>query len=224
MRRHAILAIFIGVGLINGGCGGEGPTAVPSPAPPTTTLAPQPPPTTVTPAPSPTPGSQQCNFAPGPVARLAISPRELRTDGVQADVFVRARPNWDEVVCLDRTKTHRLDFNANQRNADGRESCYIGDVAWRVVDDSRNMITGSSSRHEDNFIWRFNIEPGGAADSIEIEAELDGIKSHPWQSGSGYRREPLRIVTMSASDIARDCLCIFRGNGVYEGARCPKVP
>lgn len=220
MRRYAIRMVVVASALAGASCGGDSPTVIPSPAPPTTTQPPQPPPTTLPPTPPP---QQQCTFAPGPVTRLAISPRELRTDGVQADVYVRARPNWDEVVCLDRSKSHRLDFNANQRNADGRESCYVGDVEWRVVDDSRNMITGSSSRHEDNFIWRYNIEPGGAADAIEIEAELDGIRSHPWQSGSGYRREPLRIVTMSAAEIQRDCLCIFRGNGVYEGARCPKV-
>lgn len=220
MRRYTIWTAAVGAALIGVGCG-DSPTVIPSPAPPTTTVAPQPPPTTLPPTPPP---AGSCTFAPGPVTRLAISPRELRTDGVQADVYVRARPNWDEVVCLDRTKSHRLDFNANQRNADGRESCYIGDVQWRVVDDSRNMITSSSSRHEDNFIWRYTIEPGGAADTIAIEAELDGIKSHPWQSGSGYRIEPFRIVTMSPSEIQRDCLCIFRGNGVYEGARCPKLP
>jgi hypothetical protein len=155
------------------------------------------------------------------VARLAISPRALRSDGVDVDIYVRVRPNWDEVVCLDRAQAHRLDFNANQRNADGRESCYVGDVSWRVVEDSRDMVVGNSSRHDDGFIWRYNIEPDGQESSIEIEAELDGIRSHPWQSGSGYRREPIRIVTMSTNEINRDCLCIFKGNGVYEGARCP---
>jgi hypothetical protein len=157
------------------------------------------------------------------VTRLAIAPRELRSDGNTADVYVRALPNWDEVVCLDRTQSHRLDFNANQRNADGRESCYEGDVSWRVVDDSAGLITGSSSRHDDGFIWRYNIEPNGRNGTIEIEATLDGVTSYPWQSGSGYRREPLRIVTMSAQEITRECLCIFRGNGIYEGARCPKL-
>ena len=28
---------------------------------------------------------------------------------------------------------------------------------------------------------------------------------------------------MGANEMARECLCIFRGNGVYEGARCPKL-
>jgi hypothetical protein len=221
MRRYAIWMMAVGALVVSVSCG-ESPTVIPSPTPPPTTPTTLPSPVP-SPSPSPSPAAQGCNLAPGPVTRLAITPRELRTDGVTADVYVRARPNWDEVVCLDRAKSHRLDFNANQRNAEGRESCYIGDVAWRVVDDSRQMVTGSSSRHDDGFIWRYNIEPGGQEASISIEAELDTIKSYPWQSGSGYRREPLSIVTMSANEIARDCLCIFRGNGVYEGARCPKV-
>jgi len=219
MRRYAIWMVTVGAALTGLSCG-DTPTVVPTPAPPATTLPTQPSPS---PSPSPSPIAQQCTLAPGPVTRLALSPRELRTDGAAADVFVRARPNWDEVVCLDKNKTHRLDFNANQRNADGRESCYVGDVAWQVVDDSDHMVVSSSSRHDDGFIWRYNIEPRGRDGAIEIEAELDGIKSHPWQSGAGYRREPIRVVTMGANAIARDCLCIYRGNGVYEGPRCPKL-
>ena len=219
MPRYAIWMMAVGAALSNLSCG-DTPTVVPTPAPPVTTLPTQPSPV---PSPSPSPVAQQCTMAPGPVTRLAISPRELRTDGAAADVFGRARPNWDEVVCLDRDKAHRLDFNANQRNVDGRESCYEGDVSWRVVSDDDSLVTGSSSRHDDGFIWRYNIEPRGRNGSIELEADLDGIKSHPWQSGAGYRREPLRIVTMGANELARDCLCIFKGNGVYEGARCPKV-
>jgi hypothetical protein len=211
--------VTVGAALVGLSCG-DSPTVTPTPAPPTTTLATQPSPS---PAPSPSPVAQQCNLAPGPVTRLAISPRELRSDGETAAVFVRARRDWDEVVCLDKNKAHRLDFNANQRNADGRESCYEGEVTWRVADDSDQMVVGSSSRHDDGFVWRYNIEPRGRDGSIEIEAELDGISSYPWQSGSGYRREPLRIVSMSANEIARDCLCIFRGNGVYEGELCPKL-
>jgi hypothetical protein len=203
------------------GCGGDN-SVTPPPPTTTTTIAAQPSPSP-TPTATPTPPvAQECTLAPGPVTRLAISPRELRTDGATADVWVRARSGWDEVVCLDNTKTHRLDFNANQRNADGRESCYEGDVAWRVVEDGDGMISDQSSRHEDGFIWRYNIDPRGRNGSIDIEAQLDGVLSHPWQSGSGYRREPLRIVAMSRNEMERDCNCIFRGNGVYEGARCPK--
>ena len=97
-------------------------------------------------------------------------------------------------------------------------------MAWRVVEDNRQIVVGSGSRHDDGFIWRYFIEGRGQDGSVEIEAELDSVTSFPWQSGSGYRREPLRIETMSANDIAKDCLCIFKGNGVYEGARCPKLP
>lgn len=205
------------------GCGGDNAITPPPPTTPPTTAATAPPPTTQPSAP-PTTVPAQCTLQPGPVTRLAISPRELRSDGATADVWVRARSGWDEVVCLDNTKTHRLDFNANQRNADGRESCYEGDVSWRVVQDADGMIMDQSSRHEDGFIWRFNINPNRRNGAIDIEAQLDGVLSHPWQSGSGYRREPLRIVAMSPNEMERDCNCIFRGNGVYEGARCPKLP
>ena len=219
MRRYAIWMVTAGAALTFASCG-ESPTTIPSPAPPTTTLPTQPSPS---PSPSASPIAAQCTFAPGPVARFAISPRELRTDGVQAPVFVRARPGFDEVVCLDRSKSHRLDLNANQRNAAGLECCFAGSASWRVTDDPGQIVTGSSSRHERDMIWRLNIEPRGRETAFEIEAELEGLKSYPWQSGSGYRREPLRVVTMSANEIARDCLCISRGNGVWEGARCPKL-
>ena len=220
MRRYAAWMFMVGAAVVGVSCGGS-PTVIPSPAPPTTTLPTQPSPSPVA-SPSPI-VSQECTFAPGPVTRFAISPRQLLTDGVQADVFVRARPGFDEVVCLDRSKTHRLDFNANQRNAEGRECCFEGSAVWRITDDPGQIITASSSRHERDMIWRLNIEPGGRETAFEIEAELEGLKSYPWQSGSGYRREPLRVVTMSANEIARDCLCISKGNGVWEGARCSKL-
>ena len=217
MRRYSVWILMVGAALAAVSCGGT-PTATPTPAPPTTTLATQP-----SPLPSASPIAAQCTFQPGPVARFAISPRELRTDGVQVPIMVRARPDWDEVVCLDRSKSHRLDFNANQRNEAGRECCFEGVATWRVVQDPGNIIAANGSRHERDMIWRFNIEPGGRETSFQIEAELEGLKSYPWQSGSGYRREPFRVVTMSAQEIARDCLCIYRGNGVYEGSRCPKL-
>jgi hypothetical protein len=220
MRKAAKHAFTLGLAVLAVSCGGDSPTAVPSPAPPSTTAPSQPSPSPV-PSPSPSPVSTECTFAPGPVTRFAIQPRELRTDGVQVDIMVRAKENWDEVVCLDRTKSHRLDFNANQRNAAGRESCYIGPVGW-IVDDPNGIVASTSSRHPDNFIYRFNVEPGGRATAFDVSATLDGLKSFPWQSGSGYRQEPLKVVTMSAGDIVRDCLCIYRGNGVYEGSKCPK--
>jgi hypothetical protein len=218
MRRYAIWMVTLGAALAGLSCG-DSPTVIPSPSP-TTTLPSQPSPS---PSASASPVAQDCILAPGPVVRFAIAPRELRSNGDQVDIFVRARPNWDEVVCLDRDKVHRLDFNANQRNADGRESCYIGDVSWRTVSDDDHMITSESSRHPDNFIWRYNIDPRGRTGTIEVEAQLDGLTSYPWQSGSGYRQEPFRMVAMSANEMARECLCIYRGNGVYEGARCSKL-
>ncbi len=219
MQKWVIVAAAIAFAA----CGSGGPT-VPPPVP-STTLAAQPSPSpTAQPTASPTAGTQACTFEPGPVARLAISPREQRSDGAEADVRVRVLPDFDEVWCLDRDKSHRLDLNANQRNADGRESCYLGKVAW-TIDDPRQLVVSTSSRHQDNFIYRLNVEPRGLSTSFEIEAELDGIKSFPWQSASGFRREPLRIVTMSANQMGRECTCIFRGNGVYEGGpTCPRAP
>lgn len=214
-NRLVVFLLAVGVS----GCGSGSPTTVP---PPTTTLAPLPSPTpTPQPSPSPTAAAQACELEPGPVVRLAIAPREQRTDGDSVDIRVRVLPNYDEVWCLDQNKSHRIDFNANQRNAGGRECCYQGDATW-TVDDPRQLVVASSSRHPDAMIYRFNVEPRGVGTSFSISAELDGIKSHPWQSGSAYRLEPLRVVTMSPSQIARECTCIYRGNGIYEGAACPR--
>ena len=127
MRRYAVWMLAVGAAVTGVSCG-EQSDGDPVAGPPDHDAAHAAVPLALALAVAEPASAQECTFAPGPVARLAISPRELRTDGVQADVFVRARPNWDEVVCLDRTKSHRLDFNANQRNADGRESCYEGDV------------------------------------------------------------------------------------------------
>ena len=229
MRRYAPLVVTFGSAFILSCGGADGPTVIPTPAPPTTTVPTQPSPSP-SPSPSTQPGGQEVchlpsgpvtNLAPGPVARFAISPRQILTNGPNlTDIFVRARPNWDEVVCLDKDQSHRLDFNANQRNEEGRECCYEGVVAWRV-NDPAGIVVANTSQHPDGFRWRFNIEPGGRGTTIEFSATLDGLNSFPWQSGSGYRQEPLRVVTMSANEIARDCQCIYRGNGVYEGVRCP---
>ena len=139
MRRYAVWMVAVGAAVAGLSCGGGSPTVIPSPVTTTTTLATQPSPSP-SPSSTPSPSAQNCTFAPGPVARFAISPRELRTDGVQVPVMVRARPNWEEVVCLDRSKSHRLDFNANQRNADGRECCFEGVATWRVAEDPAERL------------------------------------------------------------------------------------
>ena len=217
MQKWLAVAVVVALS----GCGSGTPTTVPPPVP-TTTLAPAPSPTpTPQPSPSPTAGTQTCNLEPGPVVRFAIAPREQRTDGAQADIRVRVEPGFDEAWCLDKAKSHSIDFNANQRNAAGRECCYKGQVVWKV-EDPRKIVVGQSTRDTDGFIYRLNVEPGGVGTSFTVAAELDGIQSHPWQSGSGYRLEPLRIVTMSQSEMAKECTCIFKGNAIYEGTGCPK--
>ncbi len=55
-----------------------------------------------------------------------------------------------------------------------------------------------------------------------VQTRLDGNDSYPWQSGSFYAKGPLVIESMSAGQIAKECQCIFKGNGIYEGDKCPK--
>jgi hypothetical protein len=162
------------------------------------------------------------NLAPGPVTRYAITPREQRADGEVTDVRVRARAGFDEVWCIDKDKEHRLDFNSNQRNAQGRESCWIDDPSWDFEDPDRMVQSGAVIANTRGFNYRMRINPRGTRGTVYVQAEIDGIKSHDWQSGSGYSVQPLRIVSMSRNEIERDCLCIFRGNGIYEGDRCSK--
>lgn len=213
------------VGLAAGfGCDGDGrsttPTTVATPTPtpaPTATPTPSPSPT-----PTPAPAGSKCEkLAPGPVSRLTVAPRELQTDGVTVEMRVRARRNFDEVLCLPKSGSHRLDFNLNQKNADGEECCWEDDPSWAVEDPS-GLVSSESSRHDHDFIWRLRIDPDGGTGTVTIQAELDGVESHPWQSGSGYRQEPLGIVVMSAAEIEEECQCVYLGNGIYEGDQCPK--
>lgn len=221
--RHLALTMLAGAVIGAAACGGSDTPTVP-PVTTTTTVAPQPSPSpSAAPSPSPSPVSQTCQLDPGPVARLAISPRGQRTDGVNGvDMRVRALPNFDEVWCLDKDKEHVIDFNANQRNAAGRECCYLGDAIWTLDDPSR-VVVGSSSRHDDALVFRYNVNSRGATATFSVQAELDGIRSFPWQSGSGYRQEPLRVQLMSLNQMNRECTCIYSGNGVYGGAGCPKL-
>lgn len=168
------------------------------------------------------PAARCANLAPGPVVRYAITPREQRADGEVVDLRVRARANFEEVWCVDKDKEHRLDFNSNQRNAAGRESCWVDDPVWHVEDADRFVDLAQPIPNTNGFNYRIRLNSRGARGTVFVEAEIDGVLSYPWQSGSGYRREPLQIVAMSKNEIERDCLCIFRGNGIYEGDKCPK--
>ena len=221
---NAVLAAVCAVAvLINcGGDSGSNPTPQPSPtAQPTPTPTPTPAPTP-TPTPGPV-GSSNCppSGEPGPVAKYAISPRAAQADGVNTDIRVRARPNFDEVWCIDRTKEHRLDFNSTQKNADNRECCWQNDPTWEIVADDNRMVTATGTANGNIFNFRVRINPKGQNGVVLVQATLDGVKSHPWQAGSGYRQEPLAIVAVAPADLA-DCKCIFRGNGIYEGVGCTK--
>jgi hypothetical protein len=203
-------------------CGGDSPTVpVTPPASPSPVITT---PTTTTPPPPPStpPTVDRCaSLQPGPVTRLAISPRAQQQDGNDVPIRVRARPGFDEVWCLDKDREHRLDFNLNQRNANGRECCWTDDPDWSL-DDPSDMAGGESVRDQYGFIYRIRVAPGGARGTVGISAELDDVVSAPWQSNSGYQIGPLNMVSMSAAEIQRDCKCIFLGNGQYEGDGCNK--
>src|SRR5262245_29290363 len=129
--------------LLLSGCGGL-TTAPPIDSTTTTTTTS----TTVAPVTTPTttleedPNARCAGLASGPVTRYAISPREQRADGEVTDIRVRARPGFDEVWCVDKDKEHRLDFNSNQRNAQGRECCWIDDPEWDFSDPDRMVQSG----------------------------------------------------------------------------------
>jgi hypothetical protein len=126
------------------------------------------------------------------------------------------------VWCIDKDQEHRMDFNSNQRNAQGRESCWVNDPSWKFDDPDSIAQEGQSLAGTNHFNFRLRSDPRGKRGTIYVQAEIDGIPSYQWQSGSGYSIGPLRVVSMSKNEIERDCQCIFRGNGIYEGDRCPK--
>jgi hypothetical protein len=191
--------------------GGEVPTqpvVVPTPTP------------VPTPAATPTPvASAQCGtLAPGPVTRYAIAPRSQMTDGVQVPIRVWIQGPWQEAWCIDKDKEHRLDFNSNQRNADGRECCFVNDPEWRIADDPGGIVLGHGAFGDHAFNYRIGVDPRGLETSFGVQARIDGVASKPWQSGPlvGYAEGPLRIVAMSAPDIQRLCKCTYFGNGNYN--------
>lgn len=222
-----ITSVALVIGILPA-CGGDSPTVAPPPTtipstPPTTTTLPPPSTTTTTTTLPPGVESKCANLQPGPVVRYAISPREQRSDGTQTDgMKVRAKSGFDEVWCIDKDQEHRLDFNSNQRNSNGRECCWINDPEWFVDDPDRVVDSAAPVPNTSNFNYRLRINTHGARATVNVQAVLDGMKSYPWQSGSGYQQGPLQIVAMSANEIARECQCTYRGNGIYEGDRCPK--
>jgi hypothetical protein len=155
------------------------------------------------------------------VTRLAIAPRALSTNGAPARMRTRLIGPGEEVLCLASDRSHRLDFNLNQRNAQGQESCWEGFPSYRIRGDTERMVESTSTIDDNGFIFRVRVEPQGVNEAtFGVEAELDGVFSHPWQSGALYPQEPLRVITLPGEDIPRLCPCIYLGNGGYEGGSC----
>ena len=179
------------IAVLCGSCGGSSPTQ-PPPAP-SSSPAPVAPPSP-SPGPSASPGTASCPFgpfAPGPVSRLAIAPRALVSNGAPAPMRTRLIAPGEEVLCLDQDKSHRLDLNLNQRNAQGQECCWVDEPHYRVRGDTARMVAGATPIDDNSFIFRVRVEPRGQEASFAVEAELDGVFSHPWLSGGQYPREPL---------------------------------
>jgi hypothetical protein len=155
------------------------------------------------------------------VARLAIAPRTLRTDGAQVPMRTRLVAPGEELLCLDQDKSHLLDFNLNQRNAQGQECCWVDPPGYRIRGDTNAIVSDARPVDPNRFIFRVRVEPRGIPEAtFGVQADLDGVFSHPWQSGGQYLIEPLRVITLPGADIERLCPCIYLGNGGYEGGSC----
>ena len=201
-------------------CGSETPARPPQPnASPTPAPTPTPAPA---PIPSPTAAPQCGSLPPGPVTRVTVAPRQHDVDGKQDEMRVKVIELYaDEVLCIDKDREHKIDFNLNQRNKDGKECCWKEEPGWAVRDGS-GVVTSQQLRDDNGFIFRVRINPRGISARVGVSAELDGIQSHPWQSGSGYEQGPIWIQAMSAQDV-KQCNCIYIGNGGYTGSGCSKV-
>jgi len=202
-------------------CGGSSPTQ--PPPVPSTTVAAQPSPS---PSPSASPAASSCPwgpFAPGPVTRLAISPRALESDGARAPMRTRLVGPGEELLCLDSDKSHRIDFNLNQRNEFGQESCWVDPPRYRIRGDTDRIVADWLPVDDNSFILRVWVEPHGINEAtFGVEAQLDGVFAHPWTSGGGYPIEPLRVITLPGDEIARLCKCVWIGNGGYEPGSCQR--
>jgi hypothetical protein len=219
MPRSPLPAIrCAAIAVLCASCGGSSPTQPPAGPSPSPSPAAQP-----SPVPSPSPAVTACSkgsFAPGPVTRLAVAPRALQSNGVSAPMRTRYVGPGEELLCLESEKSHRLDFNLNQRNALGQESCWEGFPSYRIRGDTEHMVTGTTPIDDNGFVFRVRVEPNKNVASFGVEAELDGVFSHPWLSGGQYPREPLRVITLPGEEIGSFCPCIYLGNGGYEGGSC----
>lgn len=203
------------IALLCGSCAGSSPTQPPPAPSPSPTPVAQP-----SPSPSPPPEAASCPFAPGPVARLALSPRALLSNDVITPMRVRVVSPSEEVLCLDKDKSHRLDFNLNQKNEAGQECCWVDGPRYRIRQDLVGMVADFGAIDANGFILRVRVEPKGQESSFGVEARLDGVFNYPWESGGRYRQEPLRVITLPGQDIPVLCPCIYFGNGRYEGGNC----
>ena len=151
--RCAAIAVFCA------SCGGSSPTRPPPAASPTPVPVVEPSPS---PVPSASPAAASCPFAPGPVTRLAIAPRALQSNGAPAPMRTRLVGPGEEVLCLDQDKSHRLDFNLNQRNAQGQECCWVDEPRYRIRGDTARMVSGGTPIDDNGFVFR--IRAGQNAD------------------------------------------------------------
>jgi hypothetical protein len=83
-------------------------------------------------------------------------------------------------------------------------------------------VTGQEVILNNPFLRRLHVEPRCREGIVYVQATRDGVNSRPWQTFSGYQEGPLTIVSMSRSEMERDCNCIFLGNGRYAGTNCAK--
>ncbi len=219
--RSVQTALALALLLPLAGCGGgSDPSQLPTPTPtpePTPTPTPEP---TPTPTPEPTPDAC-ANLPPGPITHIDIAPRELKVgDDRNQDIWVEATPGFNDVICLDRNLEHRLDFDAHQKNAGGRECCWVDEPEWSREDPSGVMTYADT--WDNPFIYRIRVSANGRDADLAVQVHLDGIDSRPWQSFSGYRIEPLYIKVRSSNWINENCNCRFLGGARWDGPNCPK--
>ena len=216
-------SLLVGGALMLAACGGgstQAPTAAPTPTPaPAPTPAATPPPT---PLAGPSPDAKCGSLPPGPVTRVTVAPRTHDENGAPVTMRVLVRTEFsDEVLCVDKDKDHKIDFNLNQRNLGGQESCWEEEPGWKVRDPD-GIVTNQQVRDEHGFIFRVRISPRGERGRVGVSAELDRVRSHPWQSGAGYTPGPVWIEAMRREEL-KDCTCVYLGNAGYQGEGCKKT-